>query len=389
MNQLITPHEADQILASIQPLSSQARPFMDCLGLTLREDLRADRPFPPFDRITMDGIACRQADLALGPLKIQGLHCAGDPKTPSLKPAHCWKVMTGSSFPPDCDLVIPVEELSISQDLVTVLNAPSPGSFIHRKGSDSAEGDLVLPAGKVLNAAHLGLAATIGKTELEVTKTPRITILTTGDELVPIDQSPLPHQLRRSNGPTLLAALAAYPQVTWHHLPDLLEDTRAAIKSALSSSDLLLLSGGISKGDKDFVRPALEDLVGPPSFHGILQRPGKPLAFWRSTNSTPPIFALPGNPNSTLLTFHRYVKPALTSLAGNPPLSPTALPLSSPLQPHPKLTLFLPAQLLSNGTLKVLTPQNSGDFAPILSAHGFIEAPPGQEPVKKSGFRFL
>ncbi|MGJ8724985.1 MAG: molybdopterin molybdotransferase MoeA [Roseibacillus sp.] len=383
MNPLITPAQADaHIREHITPLPAEQVPFDSALGRTLRESLVADRDFPPFDRVTMDGIACRSTDLSLGPLTIQGLHPAGSPIPEKLKPAHCWQIMTGAVLPPDCETIIPIEELTLSETHATLSPAanPQPGQFIHRQGSDSPAGTTLLNPGTVLTPSHLGLAATIGATELTVTRHPRITILTTGDELVPPDQSPLPHQLRQSNGTVLRSvALQAAPtnrSIQVQHLPDDLDLTIAALEQALTSSDLILLSGGISKGKKDFIRPALESLIGPPTFHGIAQRPGKPLAYWKPSSKNPPLFALPGNPNSTHTTFLRYVRPALHLLAGHAIPEPITLPLTSPQQPHPKLTLFLPAILQPNGQLQLITPQNSGDTTSPLSASGFVEIPP-------------
>jgi molybdopterin molybdotransferase len=295
--------------------------------------------------------------------------------------------MTGAVLPPDCDTIIPVEELTFSETHVTVAASfvPKSGQFIHRQGSDCLRGSEFLTPGTVLRPAHLGLAATVGASHLEVTRLPRITILTTGDELVPIEENPLPHQLRRSNGTVLQASLAALgldDAVSHRHLPDDLDLTTEALATALTCSDLILLSGGISKGKKDFIRPALEALVGSPTFHGIAQRPGKPLAYWKSSSSQPPVFALPGNPNSTHTTFLRYVRPALQLLAGSALSQPIELPLSHTQEAHPKLTLFLPATLQPDGRVHLAKPQNSGDLTTPLSATGFVEIPPGTTPLR-------
>ena len=393
MNPLITPAQADQLIVdSINALPCESIHFQEALGRTLRQSLRADHEFPPFDRVTMDGIACQSADLSLGPLTIQGLHAAGSPTPEKLKPAHCWQIMTGATMPPDCDSIIPVEELTLTESHASIASefTVSPGKFIHRQGSDYLTGTELLTAGTLLNPSHLGLAATIGAIELKVTRLPRITILTTGDELVPPHEIPLPHQLRQSNGTVLRSAILqnspTIESLQVHHLPDDLEATISRLKEALSSSDLILLSGGISKGKKDFVRPALESLIGLPSFHGIAQRPGKPLAYWKPNDNHPPVFALPGNANSTHTTFLRYVRPALCLLSGSVFPTPITLPLVSPETPHPKLTLFLPAELHSDGRLSLCKPQNSGDLASTLSASGFVEIPPGNSPVQAANY---
>jgi molybdopterin molybdotransferase len=266
-----------------------------------------------------------------------------------------------------------------------------PGAFIHRRASDCPAGTTLLTPPTVLNPSHLGLAATLGKTKLAVTRQPRITLISTGDEMIPPSQTPLPHQLRQSNGPTLAAALQSlfFPSrhLTHHHLPDDLALTEQALANALQNSDLILITGGISKGKMDFIRPALEKQLGPPAFHGVTQRPGKPLAFWKPTAQTPAVFALPGNPNSTFTTFHRYVRPALRLLAGHEIEPPVTLPCSERLSPHPELTLFLPARLQPNGHLDIALPQNSGDLASPLQATGFVEIPPGTATTSVASYR--
>jgi len=199
MNKLLSPSQADtHIRESLSPLPSEEIPYQEALGRTLRAPLCSDRPFPPFDRVTMDGIACRSSDLSLGPLSIQGLHPAGNPAPEPLKTGHCWQIMTGAILPSDCDTIIPVEELIFQQNTVTLSSdaQPATGQFIHREGSDCAAETELLPIGSILTPSHLGLAATIGATTLTVTRRPRITILTTGDELIPPTETPLPHQLR-------------------------------------------------------------------------------------------------------------------------------------------------------------------------------------------------
>ncbi len=381
---LITPQEAQaRMLADARPLPAEVIPFGASLGRVLREDLRSDRPFPPFDRVTMDGIAFRSRDQLSGtPLLVQGTHPAGQPAPPPLKPGHCWQIMTGAVLPTDCDTIVPIEEVTLTGATALVRSQPTPGSFIHRCGSDAPAGKVVLRSGTRLGPAHLGLLATIGAIKVKVTRLPRIHILTTGDELIPAEEIPKPHQLRQSNGPTLLAAIDHWgpTERTWQHLSDDLESITHAIEATLKEADLILLSGGISKGSKDFVRPALESLVGPPLFHGVAQRPGKPLAYW------PGVVALPGNPNSTLTTFQRYVAPVLHRLTGSPEPEPTTLPLADPVKPHPTLTLFLPATLAADGKIRTLSPQNSGDFLTPLQATGLVEIPPGHHEPTSARF---
>lgn len=381
---LISPREAEvAILAEAELLPAEEIPLTEALGRVLREDLVADRAFPPFDRVTMDGIAFRAGDLSSRPkLTLQGTHAAGQPTPPPLKPGHCWQIMTGSVLPPDCDTIVPYEEVELSETTACPTGEIQPGAFIHREGSDASAGTLLLTSGTRLGPAHLGMMASIGAARIQVTRVPRLKILTTGDELIPVEETPLPHQLRQSNGLTLQSAVRAWgpAEVSWSHLPDDLEATTAGIAEALETSDLLLLSGGISKGRKDFVRPALESLCGAPLFHGVAQRPGKPLAFWNG------ILALPGNPNSTLTTFQRYVVPWLRKMTGQAEAEKRTFPLAEPVVPHDRLTQFLPAMLDGSGRARSLSPQNSGDFVTPLDGTGYLEIPPGSEPVTHALF---
>lgn len=380
---LITPSEAASLmLSNIDLLEIETVALEKSLGRVLREDLSADRPFPPFDRVTMDGVAFRFADLDSSSLALQGVHAAGSPTPPPLKEKHCWQIMTGSVMPPDCDTVIPYEEVSLTEDHATINCKAVPGKFIHRQGSDASTGDLMIKSGTRINPGHLGIMASIGAVQVKVTRLPRVKILTTGDELIPVHESPLPHQLRQSNGITLLSAIENWGPVnaSWDHLPDELQATTTGIAQALELSDLIILSGGISKGRKDFVRPALESLRGAPLFHGVAQRPGKPLAFWKD------IVALPGNPNSTLTTFRRYVVPLLRRMTGAPDEAGITLPLAEPICQHPFLTQFLPAKINSDGKAVSLSPQNSGDFVTPLEGTGYLEIPPGNDSSISSHF---
>lgn len=370
------------MLSNVDSLETETVSLEHSLGRVLQEDLFADRPFPPFNRVTMDGIAFRFADFDGTPFTLQGIHAAGNPTPPPLAKGHCWQIMTGSAIPPDCDTIIPYEEVDLTETHASINCEPAPGKFIHREGSDASTGDLMIKSGTRINPGHIGMMASIGAAQIKVARLPRIKILSTGDELIPVEQAPLPHQLRQSNGITLLSAIQQWgpTEASWSHLPDELEATTQGIAKALESSDLIILSGGISKGRKDYVRPALESLRGEPLFHGVAQRPGKPLAFWKG------IVALPGNPNSTLTTFQRYVVPLLRRMTGEPDALPTELPLAEPISQHPFLTQFLPARINPEGKAISLSPQNSGDFVTPLEGTGYLEIPPGKGQTNSTRF---
>lgn len=378
----ITPSQAEKlILASARPLELEKVMLRESLGRVLGEPLKADRSFPPFDRVTMDGIAFKhdgRKEYAL-----HGLHAAGSPVPRALPEGACWQIMTGAVLPPDCDTVVPYEEVEIGEAHAKITGDATPGIFIHREGTDAKQGDVLVATGTQLGAAHLGLAASIGAVEIQVARRPRIVILTTGDELVLPEATPEPHQMRQSNGLTLKAAIDGWgaAEVSLVHLADELEATIRGIEKAMAESDLVILSGGISKGRKDFVLPAMGRLVGDPLFHGVLQRPGKPLAIW------PGVAALPGNPNSTLTTFHRYLVPLLDAMSGARTREVIRLPFETEIIRHPGLTVFIPCVISAEGQLRAMVPQNSGDFITPLAATGFAEVSSGRGPATKGRYR--
>ena len=380
MDPLITPAAAEElILAKLPSLAAEAVPMTGAFRRILAAPLVADRPLPPFHRVMMDGIAFRAAEARGhdGRLRIAGLHPAGAPTPDTLPAGACWEIMTGAVLPPDCDTVIRYEDITrVGDDATFALRHAEPGKDIHALGSDFRAGDALVPAGTRLGARELAIAATVGATTLPLVAPPHITIVTTGDELVPPEATPGPHQIRRSNMIALEGALANWgvARTTSLHLPDELESLTAALRPALDSSDLVLVCGGISRGKRDFVRPALEQLLGPPLFHGVAQRPGKPLAFW---SGPPPVFALPGNPMAVLVCFHRHVLPALAAMTKSPWCRRT-VPLAAPVAFSSPLAYFLPVTLTPDHRAAPLPTANSGDFASSIASHGFVELPAGQ-----------
>lgn len=373
MNDLIPSTEATSRITTALPfLSVETVPLRDAIGRVLRESLIADRPLPPYRRATMDGIAFRFTPSRS--VRIAGLHAAGDPPPRPLLDGEAWEIMTGAQVPEDCDTLVPYEEVTINDGVASISAEPVPGRFIHEVGTDAREGEILVPVGTRLGAMEIAIAASIGKAELTVSQRPRITLLTTGDEAVPIDAFPLPWQIRRSNGPMLEAMLRDHAKVSHHHLPDDEGLLGKAVDQALATSDLIILCGGISKGKHDHVRPVIEACLGEPAFHGVRQRPGKPLAFWAGP---PPIFALPGNPVSVLATFVHYVLPALGLMQGGEPAPRLQIPLASTLDPHPTLTWLLPCRISTKGEAVPLPPQNSGDFVSVAGATHLLEIPPG------------
>jgi len=379
MDPLITPTDAENLILNALPeLGTETIPLPAAGGRILATELTADRPLPPYDRVMMDGICFRSSDLGDDPLlTVAGIHAAGDPHPAPLSPGQCWEVMTGACFPLDCDTVVPYELITRhgENSVAFPKNCAQPGKHVHRAGSDYTTGDLLVPAHARIDSRVAAVAATVGATELEVLRKPRVVIFTTGDEVIDPGASPAPHQVRQSNSASLRTALAVLGTELVHHqhLPDDKELTTEAVRANVDC-DLILLCGGISKGKRDYVRPVMESLLGPPSFHGIAQRPGKPLAFWQGP---PPIFALPGNPMSVQVCFHRYVRPYLDALQHQ--RSPVrTVRLGAPFQFKPPFSYSLPVRLRQDGAALVadLNPlANSGDFASAIASDGFIELP--------------
>ncbi|MCB1131822.1 MAG: molybdopterin molybdenumtransferase MoeA, partial [Verrucomicrobiae bacterium] len=213
----------------------------------------------------------------------------------------------------------------------------------------------------------------VGAVHLRVGRRARVAILTTGDEAVPPEETPEPWQIRRSNGPMLAAALEAcgHAPVALEHVADDSAAAEQVIDRLFGCCDVLLLCGGISRGKKDFVREWITRRLGAPMFHGVRQRPGKPMAFWCGT---PNVFALPGNPVSVLATFARYVRPALAATEGAT-FVPTRVRVEG-IRSLPEFTWLMPVALDDNGDIVARPPRNSGDFVSLAGTIGFIEIPP-------------
>jgi molybdopterin molybdotransferase len=385
MNPLISIRAAEaHILSSCRTLGSESVALAGAIGRVLAESLVADRALPPFSRAMMDGVAFDSGKTsASAALKIAGLHAAGDPPPRLLELGEAWEIMTGAALPADCDTVVPYEDLAESFTLTAPFKS---GQFIHPRGLDARAGDVLVSAGNRLGPAEIAIAASVGKTHVDVFRCPRVALITTGDEAVPVDAVPEPWQIRRSNGPMLEAALTRLgcaPHLTLH-VSDDPEEAGKAIRHALENSDLLILCGGISMGKKDHVRSLLETSLGPPAFHGVELRPGKPLAYW---SGLPQVFALPGNPVSVLATFTRFVLPALLKIQG---LS-TSLTLRFPLEnvtPLPRFSWLLPVAVAANGQLIPRPPRNSGDYVSIAGAMGIVEIPPENDFTSGQSFAY-
>jgi molybdopterin molybdotransferase len=385
---MLTPAEAEKlILENIAPFHREDCPIVAAHRRVLRIDLRADRDLPPFDRVTLDGFALRAEALAAGQrtFRVEGVQAAGMRafKLGAGRDA-CVEIMTGAVLPEGADCVVPYEETTRDGVTVTVRAAAAlaAGHAVHRRGSDHRSGDTLLRAGTRLGGREIAVAAACGHAVLTVSQLPKIAVVSTGDELVEVDAAVAPHQIRRSNDLALRAALqgAGYPNVSRFHLRDIRHEIEHLLWHIIAEFDVVVLTGGVSKGKFDYLPGELDRQGVKKIFHGVAQRPGKPFWFGISTRQTP-VFALPGNPVSCFTCLHRFVLPALAQASGLPPLAPRTVALAAALAANPRLTQLVPVKLSSGPAAELLAipdPSNtSGDFAGLLGTDGFVEVPPG------------
>ena len=395
MKKLISQAEAHAAIdLHLLPFPAIACPIEKCAGRILRQPICADRPFPPFDRAMMDGYALRADDLQTGDtLQIIGRIDAGSQPPPiDFIPHSCLEIMTGAVVPDYVDCIVPVEETEKLTERAIRLCQPDTirrGDYIHPCGSDETAGTQLLAPGNRLGSREIALAATCGHTHIEVSKKPSLCLIGTGDELVEISQTPQPHQIRRSNTAALQAALARnhIPAGNQVHLPDELDGTLHMLDRLIGQNDVVLITGGISMGRKDFIPEALDSLGCQNHFHGVRQKPGKPFGFWSRNGCA--VFALPGNPVSALVCLHHFVLPALGKAAGRTGTDlPTLVTLTSAAEAHPYLHRFLPVQRLPGNRACAKPFQNSGDMIRLLESDGYVVLPPDIKNSDATGTEF-
>lgn len=384
---MLTPAEADtEIAAHFAQAPEELVSLLACAGRVLRQDVRAERDAPPFDRVAMDGIAIASAAFrdGLREFRVAAIQPAGAPPLALSAPADCIEVMTGASLPQGCDAVVPSERILVSEGVATLEDgqAPEPWLHVHRRASDARAGDLLLCAGTRLAGPELAIAASAGLPRLSVARLPRIAVISSGDELVDPGLPLLDHQVRRSNSYGLAAALqlAGFPPTTDLHLPDQRAVLEQALADALGRHDLLVLSGGVSAGRFDYIPAVLATLGVRKVFHQVAQRPGRPLWFGVK-DPGPAVFGLPGNPVSTQVCVSRYVIPALLAASGARGTARPTVALARGFDFPAPLNYFLPVVLeydREGRTVAVPKPTGgSGDFISLAGTDGFVELPRG------------
>lgn len=368
------------------PRASESVSVWDALGLVLAEEVKTDRKYPPFDRSTRDGYAVRSKDVQPGAqLRCAGEIKAGDTVTEALSPGTCVQIMTGAAVPAGADAVVMIEYTQREGDLVQFERTPQARQNIVPRGSEARLGQTILKPGMRLGFAELALAAQVGATQLQCARRPRVAILSTGDEVVLIDEHPGAFQIRNSNSVSLAAQvrIEGGEPVVLGNAADRVEDLGEKMERGLKE-DVLVLTGGVSMGKYDLVESVLKAIGAEFFFDAVAIRPGKPAVF--AVCQGKPVFGLPGNPVSTMVTFQLFVTPAIALLSGAAahPLPLLEARLAEALNERPGLDHFLPARIEWRGSepdVKALKWQGSGDIAALAGANCFLLVPADRQKI--------
>lgn len=378
---LTTGEASAAILAAMPAAITEAISVDHANGRVLQQTVVAERDQPPFDRVTMDGIAFAFSEYDNGTRRfpIQAVQAAGD-ATLALEAGHCIEIMTGASLPTGADCIVPVERIKVS-DGVAEIEADyvaTQNQFIHPRGSDHAKGAQLLNPGARISPMDIAIIASCGLTDVSVSAAPTIRVISTGNELVAAGEAIEPHQIRMSNGPAMIALLEqhGFSECKHDHIADEPELLKERIAAHLDAANVLILSGGVSMGKADYVPQVLAELGVEVVFHKISQRPGKPMWFGIGKNGQV-VFALPGNPVSALVCCRQYVVTALNAAAGLRAAPPEFASLAQEYVFKPQLTCFLPVKLVSavGGQVLAMPVQTntSGDFTALSGTAGYVE----------------
>ncbi len=371
-----------KVREALRTLCFETTPLDQAYGRVLGEDVFADRDYPPFPRSARDGFAVIASEVP-GRLRVIGEVRAGTYFDRTIQIGETIEIMTGAPLPAGADAVVMIEHTHRDGDDVIIERHAAPGDNFNPKGSEVRMGEVVVQRGTRLDYAHIAMLAAVGRVHVPVVVRPKVAILSTGDELVPVDSIPGPYQIRNSNSVALAAQVtrAGGDPVLLPVAPDLYDETRKLIEQGLAA-DLLLLSGGVSAGKYDIVEKVLADLGAEFYFDRIRIQPGQPLVFGScpSAHGIRFFFGLPGNPTSTMVTFEAVARLALDLLSG---CRDTSLPLpmarlTNALTQKPGLTRFLPA--VATGSEVTTEPwHGSGDVAAVARVNAFVVTEPDRE----------
>jgi molybdopterin molybdotransferase len=369
-------------------LPAERQPLERCIGQVLRQEVYAERDNPPFDRVCMDGIAVASSAFARGVRRytLEATQPAGSPALTLSAAESAIEVMTGAMLPRGADCVIPLEEYDLNDGVVALKNEATGDAYrnVQRRGSDSRPGVPMLTAGTRLGAPEIAVVASAGLAEVLVSRQPRIMVVSTGDELIEPGRPIAEHQVRRSNAYALIAALRGrgFQHVLNDHILDDEDMLEEHLGRHLSQQDVLILSGGVSKGKFDLVPKVLKRLRVEEVFHQVAQRPGMPMWFGIGPAGQA-VFGLPGNPVSTLVCLMRYVVPAMSRAMGARGGAPEPIAMASSVQSRRSAAYFLPVAVRHDAHGRAVAearfPRGSGDFLALTEADGFVELPPQAE----------
>ncbi len=393
---MITVKQAEKIIfQAFRSFDAVDTPLEGALGAVLREDIKADRDLPAFHKSVVDGIAIKLFSYQKGNrhFSIRGTQAAGTAPLKLSNFKSCIEIMTGAVLPVGCDCVIPIEQLKVDRKQAVVDNHLDlrPWQYVRPRASDQKEGETLLTKGSVLSPQRVAVAASVGKATLKASTRPKIAVLSTGNELVDINRKKIsPYQVRASNSWAIRAALegCGFKGVGMFLARDNVKLLLRIFERILKNFDVIIISGGSSMGKYDFVPGVLKDLGVRELFHKVSQKPGKPLWFGKNSKGKV-VFALPGNPVSTLVCLYRYVLPALKKAGGLPRVNESAI-LTKVLTLQSRLINFVPVKisqtLRGDWTAKILRISGSGDFAALGPSDGFVELD-GRKRVFKKGSR--
>ncbi|NLP57832.1 molybdopterin molybdotransferase MoeA [Lutibacter sp. B1] len=379
--ELTTVKEAlEIILKNTHDFGTEEVDFLDAVGRILKEDIVADRDFPPFDRVSMDGIAISSEEFNKGQreFKIEGVQAAGSEQLLLQNKNNCIEAMTGAILPKNTDAVIQYEQLEITNGIAKILiDEVKYLKNVHKKGLDKKQGDVLIYKNTLISSAEIGVLATVGKSKVKVAKQPKVMIVSTGNELVKVSEVPAEHQIRRSNVFTLVSLLNKFKiKAETAHILDNKETLLTKIDSFLNKYDVLIFSGAVSKGKFDFIPEVLDTLGVEKLFHRVKQKPGKPFWFGKKRNTT--IFAFPGNPVSTFVSCLKYFYPWYQKSVGLNFKNKQQAILSEDFSFKQGLTYFLQVKLNVEEGKLLATPvagKGSGDLANLVDADAFLELP--------------
>jgi molybdopterin molybdotransferase len=371
------------VLDGLGPLESARAPLADAAGRVAAEDARTAVDLPPFDRSAMDGYAVRSADTAPGvALRLAGGVAAGEVATVELAPGTAAAISTGAALPPGADAILQSELASVQDGHVEPARAIEPGRHVRVRGEDLRAGDVLVRAGERLTVPRLSALASAGVGEVAVHRRPRLSLAVTGSELLPLGAPPEPGRIHESNGlmVSLLARRAGAEVIDQGVVPDDREATLAAVRTGLEA-DVLVVSGGVSVGPHDHVKPAFEACGVEEVFWRVQIKPGKPLWFGRRGDTL--VFGLPGNPLSSIVCFCVFIEPALRRMQGEADARPrlTRGRLAAPAGPSDDRTTFLTSRIApgADGVLEATPTERQGSHmtGALGESDGFAVAPHG------------